>query len=300
MDKLNLLCAFTSFEDCRNTLAKLTEALKDADPAVTVLALEGLYRIERQVQASQFPGLPDPDFPGTSTVDENLVNFQNCLRIWRSESPLSPAYMNSGGYKRTSTFLRSLTIFKTLQVPLFVDDYGKKKVLSSYGNNIENINIDGNTPISHVTHREEAEKIKEEKRFKPSDNKNIIEGCWFGLDSTTSVYGSRSFKTTLSLLGVTGLRQGEIVSYKNEINVILYAVDDTRNFEGLKKPTVDGVEESNPYAYVNVSIFVPSRFLPDRKNFWDVVSKPTEVKHNPFCVKQLRSRSRRSCKELEE
>lgn len=285
MGELDLLLAFTSFNDCENTFEKLTEALTKTDPAVAVLALEGLYRIESEVKANQFQGVP-------------YAVIEDILRKWRCESPLSPAY--EGLYDRTPKFLRSLTIFKTLEVPLFVDDYGRKTLLSSYGGRIENIDIDKNTEISHVTHCEEAKKILEDNQFKPSDNKNIIEGCWFGLDSTTSVYGSRSFKTTLSLLGVTGLRQGEIVSYKNEINVILYAADDA-NFENLQKPTVEAVKKSNPEAYVKVSIFVPSRFLPESKNFWDVVSKPTEVTHKPFCVKQKRTANSKRpyfCEEL--
>lgn len=284
--KLNLLLAFTSFNDCRNTFATLTKALKDADPAVAVLALEGLCRIESEVKRNQLSWDEGP-----------LIDIKTFLRKWRRESPLSPAY--SPFY--TPKFLRSLTIFKIFEVPLFVDGYGTKTRLSSYGGRIENICIDGNTSIYHVTHCEEAEKITKEKGFKPSDNKNIIEGCWFGLDSKTSVYGSRSFRTELSLLrGVTGLHQGEIVSYKNEINVILYAADDA-NFENLQKPTDDVVEESNSEAYVKVSIFVPSRFLPESKNFWKVVSKPTEVTHKPFCVKEKRTANSKRpyfCEEL--
>ena len=285
MDKLDLLDAFTSFNSCRSFLTKLSVTLNDADPAVAVLALEGLYRIENDVRRKQFPH-----------IDESPIeNFKAFLRKWRCESVL-PSYKWTT-FGNAPTFLRSLTIFKTLQIPLFIDDYAKKELLSSYNEGIEDIAIDGNTPISHVTHREEAEKICEENQIKPSDNKNIIEGCWFGFDNTSSVYGTRSFKTTLSRLRVTGLCQGEIISYKNEINVILYAAND-KNFEGLKKPTDRAVKKTNPEAYVKVSIFVPSRFLPSSEDFWRVFSEPTEVTHGPFCVRARRSRS--LCNELVE
>ena len=64
--------------------------------------------------------------------------------------------------------------------------------------------------------------------MKPSDNKNIIEGTGFGLDESPSVYGSESFQTMLRDLGIKGLRQGEIVSYKDDVNVILYAEEDAK------------------------------------------------------------------------
>ena len=283
MDKLDLLDAFRSYNSCGSLLTKLSVTLNDADPAVAVLALEGLYRVESDVKGGQFLGSDDGD----------IEKFQTFLRNWRRESPIP--YEGAAG--RVRPFLQNLTIFKTLQIPLFIDDYGKKELLSSYNEGIEDIAIDENTPISHVTHREEAKKICEENQIKPSDNKNIIKGCWFGFDNTSSVYGTRSFKTTLSQLGVTGLRQGEIVSYKNEINVILYAADGT-NFTDLKKPTDGAVKKTNPEAYVKVSIFVPSRFLPSIEDFWGVFSKPTEVTHGPFCVRVRRSRTHSHCNEL--
>lgn len=280
MEPVDLLQAFTSFVDNRYALEKLMSVLMDADPAIAVLALEGLYRIERDIDSRQFI---------------SLDSLRVLLRRWRCESPLSQAY--SGAYGRAPDFLRSLTIFKTLEVPLFIDNYGQKELLRNYYGRTEDIQIDGNTPIFHDTHSEEAKRILYEQRLKPSDNKNIIEGCWFGLDnSSNSVYGSKSFVTTLFRLGVTGLHQGEIVSYKDEVNVILYAGDDT-TFEGLKKPTDKAVRKANPGAYAKVSIFVPARFLPSQDNFCQVFSGPYEVKHGPFCVKAKRSRE--PCAELE-
>ena len=203
--QINLLSAFTSWDDCSNMFVKLMEALEDAGLDVTVLALEGLSRIENDVKSDQFPGFVSNE-------------VRDVLRKWRCESPLSGAY--SGAYKRVPKFLRSLTIFKTLQVPLFVDDFGEKKLLNNY-TGPEDIHINEKTAIFHVTHSPEAEKIDKEQQLKASDNKNIIKGTWFGLDESPSVYGSKSFQTTLRDLGIKGLRQGEIVSYKNEVNVIL-------------------------------------------------------------------------------
>jgi hypothetical protein len=244
-DKLNLLLAFESWDYCRELCKNLTQVLNDAnDSVVAVLALEGLNRIERGVGRGQFP----PESARIVTQE-----MRNLLRKWRNEGGI-------GVFRRVNLFLRQLTIFKTLEVPLFIDDYGDKKLLSSY-EEIEDISIDVNTPIFHVTHCEEAERIVNEKRLKPSDNKNIMEGWSFGLDNSNSVYGSKAFQTTLSRLGVTGLRQGEIVSYEEEVNVILYAVTDLNDaeFRGLKKPKLadDAVKKG---AYVKVSIFQPSRF----------------------------------------
>lgn len=270
--QINLLSAFTSWDDCSNMFVKLMEALKDAGLDVTVLALEGLSRIENDVKSNQFPG-------GVGN------KVRDVLRKWRCESPLGGAY--SGAYKRVPKFLRSLTIFTTFKVPLFIDDFGKKELLTNYKDS-EDIHINEETAIFHVTHPQDAEKIEEEQQLKPSDNKNIIEGTWFGLDESPSVYGSQSFQTTLRDLGIKGLRQGEIVSYKNEVNVILYAEEDATEFKGLKKPTDEAVKEGNSNAYIHVSIFVPAKFLPSPDEFKEVIRGPKKVHHGPFCVRKKR------------
>ena len=258
-----------------------------AEPEIKLLALEGLNRIESNVQRQQ-----DEDC-------ETLKQVRSFLRKWRCESPLKGAYSNFHWVRR---FLRSLTIFKSYDVPLFIDNYGEKQLLSSYEQK-EDVAINEDTPIFHVTHSEEKEKIVKKCTIQPSDNKNIIKGTWFGLDNPTvsgSVYGSYSFETTLSNLGVDGLHQGEVVSYKNEVNVILYAAElgtGECSWNGLKKPTDEAVKKINGgAAYVKTSIFVPESFLPDPHKFRKVVSGPTKVYHGPFCVKQKRSDY--ECKEL--
>lgn len=271
--QINLLAAFTSWDRCSNMYVQLMEALKDAGLDVTVLALEGLSRIENDVKSDQFPG-------GVGN------KVRDVLRQWRCESPLRGAY--SGAYKRVPKFLRSLTIFTTFKVPLFIDDFGKKELLTNYTDS-EDIRIDEETAIFHVTHSQEAEKIVKEQQLKPSDNKNIIEGTWFGLDESPSVYGSESFQTTLRDLGIKGLRQGEIVSYKHEVNVILYAEEGATEFKGLKKPTDEAVKKRNSNAYIHVSIFVPAKFLPSPDEFKEVISGPKKVLHGPFCVRKKRS-----------
>ena len=285
MSNIDLLSAFLTFRSCTEVFEKVIEALKDADPAVAVLALEGLFCIEEKVNSKQFPGVPESQ-------------VKKILRKWRCESPLSWAYETD----RAPKFLKGLTIFKTLQVPLFIDNYGNKELLSSFKPEEKmDVRIVGDTPIFHVTHQEEAERIASEGKFQPSDNKNIIKGTWFGLDNPTdssSVYGSNSFETTLSKLGVEGLHQGEVVSYKYEVNVILYAADDDGcNWNGLKKPTDEAVNKINEGAYVKVSIFVPARFLNAISDkFHVVVSGPTKVDHGPFCVREKRSYY--ECREL--
>lgn len=285
MSNIDLLSTFLTFRSCTEVFEKVIEALKDADPAVAVLALEGLFCIEEKVNSKQFPGVPESQ-------------VKNILRKWRCESPLSWGYETD----RAPKFLKGLTIFKTLQVPLFIDNYGNKELLSSFKPEEKmDVRIDGDTPIFHVTHQEEAERIASEGNFQPSDNKNIIKGTWFGLDNPTdssSVYGSNSFETTLSKLGVEGLHQGEVVSYKYEVNVILYAADDDGcNWNGLKKPTDEAVNKINEGAYVKVSIFVPARFLNAISDkFHEVVSGPTKVDHGSFCVREKRSDY--ECKEL--
>ena len=256
------------------------EALKDAAPEVTILALEGLYRIENDVESGQL-------------TNGQFIEVRDVLRKWRCESPLSGAY--SGAYKRVPKFLRNLTIFKTLKVPLFIDDFGEKKLLNNY-TGPDDIHIDEKTAIFHVTHSPEAEKIVKEQQLKASDNKNIIKGTWFGLDESPSVYGSQSFQTTLGELGIKGLRQGEIVSYTNEVNVILYAEEDATEFKGLKKPTVEAVREGNSNAYIHVSIFVPAKFLPSPDKFKEVINGPNKVHHGRFCVRA--KRSNKPCTEL--
>lgn len=279
---MDLLDAFTSFDSCSEMVDDLIAILDNTDPAVAVLALEGLFRIEKLVAGGQFS-------------ERSIEKIKELLRKWRCESPM---YHYSGAYHRVPRFLRSLAIFKTLEVPLFIDDYGKKKLLSSDEWGIEDIVIDGETPIYHVTHSEEAMRIVDEKRLKPSDNKNIIEGCWFGqLDNGCSAYGSQAFETTLSRLGIRRLRQGEIVSYTKEVNVILYAADDGEaGLSGLKKPKLTEKEVARG-AHVKVSIFVPSRFLPNTADFSRVVSEPIKVKHRPICVRASRLHRQYYCNE---
>lgn len=286
MTTINLLDAFISFDICNSMAEQLVAILDKTDSAVAVLALEGLFSIERNVGRHQFEGF---DFP--------KERVRNLLRKWRCESPLHGAY--SGAFNSVPAFLRSLTIFKTFEVPLFIDNYGVKKLLSSEESKIEDININGEIPIYHVTHSEEAQNIADEKRLKPSDRKNIIEGCWFGEFDKSSVYGSKAFETTLSRLGVTGLHQGEIVCYKKEVNVILYAADDDEaGLTGLKKPKLTDDEVASGL-YIKVSIFVPSRFLPKTAaDFGEVFSGPLDVEHSPFCVKALRSHGQFNCIEL--
>ena len=88
-------------------------------------------------------------------------------------------------------------------------------------------------PVYDVTHIEDAMSIANSKELRAFDNRNIMKGCWFGLESRESVYGGRAFETTLSKLGVGGLRQGEVVSYKQEVNVILCA-DNEADRDGVK------------------------------------------------------------------
>ena len=278
MNEINLLEAFLSYEEFGKKVKNLMKST--ADPETKLLALEGLNRIESDVQRKQ-----DGDY-------EMLQQVRSFLREWRCESPLKGAYSKFYWVPR---FLRSLTIFKSYHVPLFIDNYGEKQLLSSYEQK-EGVVINKDTPIFHVTHSEEKENIVKDCNIQPSDNKNIIKGTWFGLDNPTdsgSVYGSYSFETTLSKLGVNGLHQGEVVSYKNEVNVILYAAEwgtGKGSWNGLKKPTDEAVKKINGgAAYVKISIFVPESFLPVPDKFREVVSGPTEVHHGPFCVRQKRS-----------
>ena len=258
MSNIDLLLAFDNYRSCIAVCEKVIEALKDADPAVVVLAFEGLFRIESGVNSGQFQG-------------DVLVEVRDVLRKWRCESPLTGGY--SGTWKRVPGFLRNLTIFKTLKVPLFIDDDGNKELLNEYTGS-EDIHINEETTIFHVIRSPEAEKIVEEQQLKPSDKNNIIEGTWFRHDESPTGFGSRSFQTTLRKLGIKGLRQGEIVSQNDEVHVILYAEKGATEFKGLKKPTDKAVKERNPNAYILVSIFVPARFLPSPDEFKNVFSGP--------------------------
>ena len=248
--------------------------LSQADRTERVPALEGLSITEDEAGRGQ------------------ETRIRSFLRRLRNDSPGSPSKYNES----TKNVLRKLNIFKTHEVPLFIDDYGWKNLLSSY-RETEDVGIDLHAPICHVTHFHEAMSIVHSKEVKASDNKNILEGCWFSVESPTeSVYGSRAFKTTLSKLGVGCLRQGEIVSYKHEVNVILYADDkgDEGDTDGVKnlKPTKEGARihhGGKSGMYVKVSIFVPKRFLPKPDNFDQVISGPYKVKHDGFCVRARRT-----------
>ena len=275
-----MMWAFKSYGTFKRLLEKLVLG-EQVDPDVAVLTLQSLYQIEEEMESGQF--VPD--------LNDELKKI---LRRWR-ESPLTGAYK----VNRVHRFLRKLTIFKTLKVPLFIDNYGAKRMLTEYETNTEDIPINGQTKIFHVTHQEEAESIIEEKKFKPSDAKNIIPGCWFGLQTDNSHYGTHVFKTTLSRLNVTGLRQGEIVSYKDEVNVILYA-DEEGGFAGLKKPTAQAVKggQERHTAYVNISIFVPERFFKEvlgESYFTYMNESGTSPVSHTMCVREKRTAYK--CKE---
>ena len=247
------------------------ELLYQADPTAAVLDLERRLGIENEGGRGQ-------------------ETIRRVLRRWRNDYGPNAKY-DAG----TKNYLRELSIFETRGVPVFIDDYGDKNVLSSYSKT-EEVVIKPDDSIYHVTHLKEAMSIACTKELKASDKKNIMEGCWFGIDlkpeKPESVYGSRAFKTTLSKLGVGGLRQGEIVSYKHEVNVILYA-DNEGDADGVKKPTEEGAwrwhTDIRDYLYVKVSIFVPKRFLPKPDNFDQVISGPFKVEHSGFCVRAKRT-----------
>ena len=213
-EKVDLIMALKEPAAFEKAIEKL---LNQEDPTVGVLALESLFRIKNQ---------------GGRRQREKIRSF---LRRWRNDN--RSGYHNIRNLKEA---LRELTIFKTHEVPLFIDDYGNKNLLSSYEKTEEAVIDPLNVTIYHVTHLKEAMRIAIKKELRGSDNKNIMEGCWFGIDlepeEPKSVYGSRYFETTLSKLGVGGLRQGEIVYYKREVNVILYA-DNEGDADGVIKPT---------------------------------------------------------------
>ena len=109
MNEINLLEAFLSYEEFGKKVKNLMKST--ADPETKLLALEGLNRIESDVQRKQ-----DGDY-------EMLQQVRSFLREWRCESPLKGAYSKFYWVPR---FLRSLTIFKSYHVPLFIDNYGEK------------------------------------------------------------------------------------------------------------------------------------------------------------------------------
>ena len=276
-DNVNPLGAFATFIGFETTIDALFQNTNSA--SVALLALEGLFRIEEDVNSGQFSPF-------------KLENIRESLRKWRCESPLDGAY--EGAFKRVVPFLRNLTIFKTLEVPLFIDDYGDKRLMGDYGENVEQILIDLDTPIVHVTHSKEKKKIDRQKRFLPSDNKNSVDGTWFSpkreLDRP-SIFGNWAFETTLRQLGVSSIRQGEIVSYKNQVNFILYASDTfPQNPVVLRKATDAALRRNNPDAYSLLSIFVPSRFLQQQgEQFQELIADVYQIAHGPFCVKVKRN-----------
>ena len=274
-DSVNPLEAFATFKEFETRIDALFQNTNSA--SVALLALEGLYRIEEDVNSGQFTPFM-------------LENIRESLRKWRCESPLYGAY---GGVE-VVPFLRKLTIFKTLKVPLFIDDYGDKLLMNNYGENVEQILIDLDTPIVHVTHSKEKTKIVEQKRFLPSHNRNSVDETWFSptreLDRS-SIFGNWAFETTLRQLGVSSIRQGEIVSYKNQVNFTLYASDTfPQNPVVLSKATDAALRRNNPDAYSLLSIFVPSRFLQQRgEQFQEFIAGVYRIAHGPFCVKEKRN-----------
>ena len=282
-DNVNLLRAFTSFDGFQATMNELLPVLQHTNSAsAALLALEGLYRIEADVGSGQFSVKP--------VIHEKI---RDLLRKWRCESPLDGAYR--GAFDKLVPFLRSLTIFQILEVPLFIDNYGKKRLMKQYGNVVEPILITLETPIVHVTHEVQKDQIVA-NGFKPSNNKNIIEGIWFSPkyqlgDPPTSVYGNWAFETTLKKLSgqIRGIRQGEIVAYKQEVNFIVYA-GDTASQSLVVKATENATKlsQEDPNAYAAVSIFVPSRFLPQHGVPKAAFGEPYYVYHRPFCVQEKR------------
>ncbi len=282
-----LASKFVTPDSCRKFFQWFLDMSQRAHPTTTLLALEGLDRIKNYVQSGQFAHL----------LPAQVETLKGCLRNWRSEFQVN----YKGIYMQVPRILRSLTVFKTLEVPLFIDDYGEKVPLSSFADGqTEAIHIDGNTPICHVTHYGEAESITSQKRIEPSDKKNIIAGCWFGIVEETqkSVYGSKSFQTTLSKLGVAGLNQGENVDGDDD------DYDGGTGFQDLRKPTDAAAQRLyrniNINAHVEVSIFVPSSFLPDSQKFDEVFEGPSHVPHKGFCIRAAREKfDRYACQELE-
>ena len=273
-DNINLLGAFVSYDQCRTMIKALLQNTNSA--SVALLALEGLSRIEQDVHRGQFTG----------DVHEEI---RDLLRKWRCKS-LNGKYTTL--YRQ---ILERLTIFKTLEVPLFIDKYGTKRLMKQFNGVVEPIDITLDTPIVHVTHTLQKNQIVAMNGFIPSDRKNIIAGLWFSPrykppNELTSRYGNWAFETTLRKLGVTGIRQGEIVSYKQEVNFIVYA-SDTDPQSLVVKATENAAKlfQNRLDAYTAVSIFVPRRFLSqsDPPTF-AAFGKPYPVSHEPFCVQVKR------------
>ena len=293
---IDLAQAFMSYVRFRDMINdQLLPVLNDANSAaVAVLALEGLTRIEDQdVQSKQFDW------------GELVEEIRPFLREWRCNSPLELAYKD-----KTEKFLKGLGIFGRFEVPLFIDNYGKKRLMSEFGNQVEDIPIDLNTPIIHVTHTNEKEQIARSGNFEPSSNKNAMAGVWFGIkelhkhdgaiNELRSVYGNWAFETTLKDLGISGLRQGEIVSYKKEVNFILYASNTTKNtrVERATDAAIKSLLGVNK-AYAAVSIFVPWDFMSEERKASLGLLTPYEITHGNFCVRAKRkAMGVRRCREV--
>ena len=248
--------------------------------SVPLLALEELQLcVQKVVQSSQVGG------------GSELERVRDMLRKWRCESRESAL---SRAYERTVvSFLRRLSIFIQLEVPLFIDDYGQRRYMSEFSDT-EPVSFGLDTPIVHVTHVRKKERIVQHQAFVDSDNRNIIPGTWFSPKSQLgnppkSMFGNWAFETTLRNLGVKGIREGEIVSYKYEVNFIFYA-SDTEPSSPAEIATADAVELSQrANAYRHVSIFVPSKFLPQPgEAFQQAVQGPFKILHGDFCVQQKR------------
>ena len=282
MDQIDLSKPFKSVAGLEEMMNDLLPALHNANLSVVAFfALEGLIRVDKDCN-----GRGNARGEASESVIETIRTF---LRKWRCESPLDASYTFRPAV--VSKFHRSLTIFKNLEVPLFIDSYGEKRLMSEYDHRV-NIHFNLDTTIVHMTHTTAKDKIVEDKRLKPSDNKNIIAGTWFVPNQPqSSVYGNWAFETTLRKLGVRGIRQGEIVSYKQEVNFILYA-SDTENLAPVQIATENAVKRSQRHseAYTAVSIFVPAKFLPQSDEEFDAAfGQPNEVPHGPFCVKVKRN-----------
>ena len=310
-DNVKLLGAFASYKECLTMIKALLQNTNSA--SVALLALEGLSRIGEDSHCGQFG----------SEVSEEVRGF---LRKWRCES-LDGTYTTLH-----RQILRKLTIFEFLEVPLFIDSYGTKRLMKQFKFNgvkpidvtlydpdvqqwlekvapetidVEPIPITLDTPIVHITHTLQKNEIVAKNGFIPSDRKNIIAGLWFspkyqlGNDPSTmtSRYGNWAFETTLKTLGVSRIHQGEIVSYKQEVNFIVYASDtDPQSLVVKATENAAKLSQNRLDAYTAVSIFVPSRFLPDPPTL-AAFRQPYQVSHEPFCV-QVKREKLEKCPDL--
>ena len=77
--QINLIDAFTSWDMCRDMYVKLMEALKDAGPEATVLALQALFRIESEVKSDQFPEDVHDESSRYSAKMALLVAAKRCI-----------------------------------------------------------------------------------------------------------------------------------------------------------------------------------------------------------------------------